>query len=728
LERERKRTSKMNKALDKKSGRGIKQRTGLFFVFVVICLMVAFGKIVYLNVTKNEEYKKIVMSQRISDSTTIAYQRGYIYDSKGTILAASKKVYNVVLDAYVINQEEEKHPGTINATVNAVSECLGISKETVLDRIKNYGQSKYYIIAKEMSAEEKDKFDAKVAASKESKELVDIVGVWFEAYYVRYYPMGSLACDVIGYTNAGNAGAYGLEEFYNTTLNGTDGRVYEHYISDSNVEQNTISAVDGNSLVTTIDANIQRIVEEKLLEYNEKFKDNARDGNGAENAACIIMNPKKGEVYAMASYPNFDLNYPRRADLYFEEGSLKEETSSEVPSGEQTSTSETSTEEDERPTAAEALAELWKNYCISATYEPGSVAKPFTVAMGLDSGKMTGEETYFCGGLLEVGGYKIKCHNRYGDGEMTVGDAIAQSCNVSLMLMGETIGKTNFLKYFQDFNFGLKTNIDLTGEARTVSLVFNEQTMGPTELATSTFGQGYNVTMIQMISAFCSLVNGGYYYEPHMVSQILNAEGAVIENIQPRLLKQPISSSTSKQVIEYCNGVVTDGTGKKARPAGYMIGGKTGTAETIVDGKRGSKQYVVSFMGYAPADDPEIVIYVVLDRPNLQDQTLGTAEAAIITREILTEVLPYLNIPMTVELTEEEKQELLEKGLYDATLIQTEITQEELQQNTGDNKHLEGMQIDPATGYGIDPHTGEYLDPNTGYPIDPGSSFITTSD
>ena len=220
--------------------------------------------------------------------------------------------------------------------------------------------------------------------------------------------------------------------------------------------------------------------------------------------------------------------------------------------------------------------------------------------------------------------------------------------------MGKQIGKSIFLEYQERFNFGLKTNIDLAGESRTENLVFNANNMGETELATSTFGQGYNVSMIQMISAFCSLINGGYYYEPHMVSKITAADGSIVKNITPRIVKQTISAQTSQKIIEYCNGVVVNGTGKTARPAGYAIGGKTGTAETI---PRDKINYVVSFMGYAPADNPQIAIYVVVDRPNAVFQDSARFATGIV-RNILTEVLPYLNIYMTEELSEKELAEL----------------------------------------------------------------------
>lgn len=726
---------KQERKTDRPNNNTMTKRTFVLFLVIMACFVGLFVRLGMINKTKGEEYKHTVLSQRAYESVTLPYRRGSIVDRKGTTLAVSKKVYNVILDTYVLSHAEEKEAGSINATLGALDACFDIDTTELRSFITQNPDSRYRILAKKLDYEVIEPFQLKVEEASEDSEVTDIKGVWFEEEYIRYYPLDSVACDVIGYTNAGNAGAYGLEEYYNDILNGTNGREYGYLNEDENVERTTIPAVDGYTLVTTLDVTIQKIVEEKITAYNEKYEDYAREGNGSMNTGCIIMECDTGNILAMAGYPFFDLNQPRNAELYFEEGELRpeepvvpvapvtENESSEEPSSEEAPRDQA--EKDERPTEEEALAQLWKNFCISETYEPGSVAKPITVAMGLESGKMTGEETYFCGGLLEIGGYKIKCHNRNGDGMMTVADAVAQSCNVSLMYMGEAIGKQTYLEYFENFNFGLKTNIDLVGEARTASLVFNEQTMGTTELATSTFGQGFNVTMIQMICAFNSLVNGGYYYEPHMVEQIQSADGAVIENIEPRVLKQTVSASTSEQIIEYCNGVVINGTGKRARPAGYAIGGKTGTAEMVVDGKRGSGQYVCSFMGYAPADDPQIIIYVVIDRPNLPDQNGGTAEAALITREILTEVLPYLNIFMTEELSEKEEQELKEKGIYDASLIRPQESEEEetQEEEETDNQKPE-MKIDPETGYGIDPHTGEFLDPETGYPIDPNSSFM----
>ncbi|MCQ2518096.1 MAG: cell division protein FtsI [Lachnospiraceae bacterium] len=760
--------------------RQMKGQLTIFYGIVVLLFLCLGARLVYITTTKEDEYKKTVLSQRKYDSKTIPYQRGSIVDAKGTTLAVSKKVYNAVLDSSIVEYYEKRgeDDGSYKrATADAISKCFGLDSGMLVSYMTDNPTGKYYVVAKQLDYEKVQEFNNLVTEADETEEATPIKGIWFEEEYLRYYPGGSLASDVIGYTNSGNSGAYGLEEFYNDVLNGTNGREYGYLNDDQNLERTTIPAIDGQTVVTTIDANIQRIVENKINDYCTEYENNYREGFACNNIGCIVMECDTGNVLAMASAPTWDLNEPRNVERYYTSEQmnkfreeLKEEAIKKLPpntvvinNGEADGTVMNTTEAESTVTEATenaessgntedtettdsgavgtvnyvdaaslvseadlnqyALAKLWSNYCVSATYEPGSVAKPFTVAMGLDSGKMNGNEHYYCKGYHEVGGYTIKCHNRNGDGDMSVANAIAQSCNVSLMMMGETIGQNTFLSYFSNFNFGLKTNVDITGEARTDSLVFNSASMGPTELATSTFGQGFNVTMIQMISAFNSLVNGGYYYEPHMVSKILSPEGSVVESIEPRILKQTVSASTSDRIVEYCNGVVTDGTGKNARPAGYSIGGKTGTAETA---PRGTGDYVVSFMGYAPADNPKYLCYVVIDRPNMPDQTNGTRQAAVITREIYTEILPYLNVFMTEELSETEIAELTAKGLYDATLYRPEEEETDVNAETEETEvpAKPEMKIDPETGYGIDPLTGEYLDPETGYPINPESSFI----
>ncbi|RHV50324.1 penicillin-binding protein 2 [Lachnospiraceae bacterium OM04-12BH] len=707
----------------------IKMQKKLVVLFIAVLLAFAglFYQLYRISRDNGEQYKKQVLSQQRYDSTTIPYKRGTILDANGSVLATSEKVYNVILDSVAISEKEEY----LEPTLSALQREFGIDTASIRDYIeKNKETSRYHVLAKRLSYSEISDF-----LDMQNEEGSQIKGIWFDEEYKRVYPGNSLACDVIGFTTADNRGNYGLEEYYNDVLSGIPGREYGYLNDDSDLERKTIAAEDGNSLVTTIDANIQSIVEKYLLKFNEEYKDKFHPGNGAENVGCIIMKVDSGEILAMANYPNFDLNDTRNTDALMGMPLLDEKGNK---------TGEYLTEEnmdvlDDEEMLYQHLDALWKNYCISSTYEPGSVAKPFTVAAGVESGKITGTETYNCEGSLEIGGWPIRCHNRYGDGLLTVQEGIERSCNVVMMKVGQAMGTDTFVKFQHIFNFGLKTNIDLQGEARTASLVYTKDTMGSTEMATNTFGQSFNVTMIQMITGFCSLINGGYYYEPHMVSKIVSPSGATVQNIEPRVLKQTISEDTSDMIREYCNTVVTGehGTGKTARPAGYMIGGKTGTAETL---PRKNGQYVVSFMGYAPADDPQIAIYVVVDRPNVQYQD-DAKFATRIVRGILTEVLPYMGIFMTEELSDSEREELeaLQIEIRTAPAAEEEAeeggdtTEEGTGEENGEDTGTEGEEetekeevwksfpIDPSTGYAVDPNTGDMVDPVTGAVI--GGSY-----
>ena len=701
----------------------------VLFILVLLAFVGLSYRLFTITRDNGEQYKKQVLSQQKYDSLTLPYKRGSILDANGSILASSEKVYNVILDAVAVSEKEEY----LEPTLEALRSQIGIDTSSVRSYIAANGEtSRYYVLAKR---QEYEQIQGLMELISEEESLVK--GVWFEEEYKRSYPGGSLACDVIGFTTNDNVGSYGLEEYYNDVLSGTPGREYGYLNDDANLERTTIPAEDGNSIVTTIDANIQSIVEKYLKKFDEEYRNNRHEGNGANNTGCIIMDVNSGEVLAMASYPTFDLNDVRNLDaligmrLLDAEGKKTEEYINEE---------NLSTLGEDPNVMYQNLNALWKNFCISDTYEPGSVSKPFTVAAGIESGSITGNESYYCEGELHVGDHDIACHNTYGDGYLTVTEGIERSCNVNMMYVAMATGVNTFTEFQHIFNIGLKTNIDLAGEARTASLIYTKDTMRVTDLATNSFGQGYNATMIQMMAGFCSLINGGYYYEPHMVKKIVSPSGATVQNIEPRLLKQTISETTSARIREMCNQVVAseNGTGKTARPAGYMIGGKTGTAETL---PRGNNEYVVSFMGYAPADDPQIAIYVVVDRVNNWPQD-DAKYATRIVRNILTEVLPYLGIFMTEELSEKEIAELEELQIEIMTPPEPEETGEEGsggesgQEGAGEGAEGTGTQegapeeksepwkefpIDPATGYAVDPSTGDYVDPITGFVY--GSSF-----
>lgn len=641
----------------------------VFCVLVLIVTGVMIGRLVYITSTSEEKYKKQVLSQQKYDSVTLPFKRGEILDCNGSTLAYSEKVYTVILDTKIMLEDEK----ALEPTMKALDTCFDVDINKVRTYVNENPKSQYYRVIKKVSYNEKIAYEEYVEQqeelAKQAAEAADekntgahIKGIWFEEEYLRKYPYKTLASEVLGFTVGDNIGQFGLEEYYNEVLNGTVGREYGYLNTESELKRTIKPAENGYSIVTTLDLNIQKIAEDVITKYNEQLRDNFREGPGAENMGIIVMDVNDGSLLAMATNKGYDSSDPYNAlSLYYSEEEIEsfKDLIVNISTGEPLTEDEKDDKDVQTTTKYSfELNQIWRNFCLSDTFEPGSVAKPFTVAMCLEEGKITGNETYLCEGSLYVGGHTIRCHNLSGHGIIDVSGAIEQSCNVAMMYMSENLGAEKFAKYQNLFGFGLRSNIDLGGEARTAGLIHTLSTMGVTELASSSFGQGFQVSMIQMAASFCSLVNGGYLYQPQVVRQIIDENGNVVENIQPFLVKQTISAATSEKIIQYCNATVEEGTGKKAKPAGYAVGGKTGTSETL---PRGNGEYVVSFCGYAPADDPQILVYAVIDRPNGERQDWMTEYACWMARDVFADVLPYLNIFMTEELTEEEQQALQAK-------------------------------------------------------------------
>lgn len=598
-----------------------RMRKKLLVMFGIIALMLIglIVRLMYIEYTSGEKYEKIVLSQQEYDSQTIAYQRGDIVDAKGTVLATSIAVYNVILDCSVITSDEDYVDATIQALVRCFPE---LTEDQLYGYVREQPESRYIVLKKKASYEEIQPFVELQEAvdDKGKKENPDIKGVWFEKEYQREYPYGSLASAVIGFTASGNVGVNGLENYYNSTLNGINGREYGYLNTDNNFEKTIKPAVNGCNIVSTIDINIQSIVEAKIAEFNEAYSNNYREGEaGATHIGVVVMDPNNGDVLAMANYPNYDLSNPRDLSAYYTEEELAE------------------MDEDAK---MDVLNTLWQNFCVTYTYEPGSTAKPFTVAAGLETGTLNGTETYYCDGYETVGGHDIHCVNRQGHGMETLEQTLMNSCNDALMQMSYSIGTSNFTEYQQIFGFGQKTNIDLPGETRTDSLIYTAENMTPVDLATNSFGQNFNTSMIQLASAYCSLVNGGELYQPRVVKKITDENGNTIQEIAPTLLRQTVSKTTSDTLKQYMYSTVTSGTAVTAKVDGYSMGGKTGTAQKA---GRDGVNYLVSFIGFAPVEEPQLVIYCVVDEPNVQEQWHSTF-AQNISREILEEVLPYMNI------------------------------------------------------------------------------------
>ena len=599
----------------------------LFFGGICVLFVFLIGRIVYIETTSGQKYEKIVLAQQEYSSKVIPYRRGNIEDSKGTALASSIDVYNVILDCKELN----RYPELIDSTMEVLAQCFPeVDITDARARLTDKPDSQYEVLAKKVSYEEESAFEtASDERNSDKVEDNEVAGIWAEKEYTRQYPYGSLAASTIGFSSSGNYGVTGLENQYNDKLNGVNGRSYGYVNEDSDVEKTVIEPENGKTIVTSIDANIQAIVETELQNWNNAHLLNdytlEAKSTGSVNTACLVMNPNTGEILALASYPFFDLNNPRDLSAYYSEEELAAMTEEQK---------------------MDILNGLWQNYAVTHTFEPGSTFKTFTIATGLDTGTLTGNETYNCTGSLNINGDPIHCWKTAGHGVETVGTALRDSCNVALMGMAASIGARNFASYQSRFGFGQKTNIDLPGEPRTASLLYTEEQLEQyINLATNSFGQNFNTTMVQLASAFCSVINGGKLYQPHLATAIKDDSGNIVENIEPVVLKQTISEDTCDIMRQYLRSVVREGTGTASQVAGYSVMGKTGTAQKQ---PRSENNYVVSFIGAVPAEDPELVIYVAIDTPNVgsQDTCHGSGE---ITHNILTQILPYLNVPTMAE-------------------------------------------------------------------------------
>ena len=598
----------------KKKISGLMQRK-LVMLFGVIILAFVFliGWITYINASKGEKYTKVVLDQQQYNNRTIPFKRGDIVDRNGTKLATSERVYNVVVDAKVITSNKKY----MNPTVKVLAECFSLKKKAIRTQVKKNPNSRYIVLKKGVSYAKAQEFE-KITA--DTKHNPNVQGVWLEEDYTRQYPYKTLASDVIGFTTNGNVGSNGIEASYNSILNGTDGREYGYLSEDSSYEKTVKEAQNGDTVVSTIDLQVQSVVEKYITQFNEE--NSSGTTLGSKNTAVMVMNPQNGEILAEATYPNYDLNNPRDLTKLHTEEELAALSDEEK---------------------VKELNSLWNNFCISSGYEPGSTFKPFTISEGLDLGVLTGDESYVCNGVLHVGDHDIHCSNRDGHGTQSLKVALENSCNVALMQIGSAIGKEQFVRYQQLFGFGQSTGIDLPGEA--AGLLYSLEDMDSSTLATNAFGQNFNVTMTQLAASFCSLINGGNYYEPHVVKQIQDENGNVTENKDPVLVRHTISKETSDIIKDYMLGVVEEGTAKTAAVEGYDVGGKTGTAEKL---PRGNGKYLVSFIGYAPQENPQVMVYVVIDEPNVDNQA-NSKLATTMASQIMTEIFPYLGVEKSAD-------------------------------------------------------------------------------
>ena len=589
-------------------------------VFLVFCVcLFTFGvllfKIYRINSKDGDRYRKEALSQQSYTNTVLNYQRGDVKDRNNTTLAVSVRKYDLVLEPRTLGKDEKKK----QATVDAIAKTFGVASSVVEEVIQKKPNSMYEHIdgLKELPAKKVDKFKKQI-----KKERLE--GVWFEEVYKRNYPLKTVGASIIGFMNSNNQGTYGVEEQYNSVLNGTTGREYGYFDSNMNLQRTIKEAKDGNSVVLTIDANVQKIIEDEIADFQ-------KNGTGAKTIAMMVMNPKNGEILAMASNSTFDLNDPQNLASMYSEQKIAAMTDKEKN---------------------ENLLSMWSNFCVGSAYEPGSTFKPFTIAAALDENIISGKSTFQCNGVKKVADREIHCSNRNGHGMLDLRHALMESCNAALMDIGLGLGRNKFSKYNKLYGFGQRTGVDLPGE--TSGLIHTKEELNPVELATSSFGQTQTVTMVQMLSGFSSLINGGNYYQPHLVKEIQNSNGDVVKTIDPVVVKRTTSEDTSSKLRSYLKSTVEEGTAAPAQVKGYSIGGKTGTAE-----KRpvSAKKYLVSFIGFEPAEDPEVAYYVIIDEPHVKDQAHSTY-ATEFSSKVMKRVLPFLGqYASSSQIKQDAKQE-----------------------------------------------------------------------
>lgn len=589
-------------------------------VFLVFCVcLFTFGvllfKIYRINSKDGDRYRKEALSQQSYTNTVLNYQRGDVKDRNNTTLAVSVRKYDLVLEPRTLGKDEKKK----QATVDAIAKTFGVASSVVEEVIQKKPNSMYEHIdgLKELPAKKVDKFKKQI-----KKERLE--GVWFEEVYKRNYPLKTVGASIIGFMNSNNQGTYGVEEQYNSVLNGTTGRECGYFDSNMNLQRTIKEAKDGNSVVLTIDANVQKIIEDEIADFQ-------KNGTGAKTIAMMVMNPKNGEILAMASNSTFDLNDPQNLASMYSEQKIAAMTDKEKN---------------------ENLLSMWSNFCVGSAYEPGSTFKPFTIAAALDENIISGKSTFQCNGVKKVADREIHCSNRNGHGMLDLRHALMESCNAALMDIGLGLGRNKFSKYNKLYGFGQRTGVDLPGE--TSGLIHTKEELNPVELATSSFGQTQTVTMVQMLSGFSSLINGGNYYQPHLVKEIQNSNGDVVKTIDPVVVKRTTSEDTSSKLRSYLKSTVEEGTAAPAQVKGYSIGGKTGTAE-----KRpvSAKKYLVSFIGCEPAEDPEVAYYVIIDEPHVKDQAHSTY-ATEFSSKVMKRVLPFLGqYASSSQIKQDAKQE-----------------------------------------------------------------------
>ena len=597
----------MAEKMTKSSNAMTKRRIFAALAVALLGYGILIGRLFKIQIIDSEEYQRQAAETQLS-VTEISPNRGAIYDANGNTLAMSTTAWTICIAPKYVDTDTKKA-----LVVSGLSEILGVSESYIAEKCERVN-SMYAVVKAKV---DKDVVE-EVTLFASNNGLTRCIFV--EEDVSRKYPYENFAASVVGFVNVDYVGSYGLEAYYDEILSGTSGKLIsaqDSWGQDMPFDYDELySSEDGNSIVTTLDEGIQYFVE-KHLELAVK------EHGVKERAACIAMDPNTGKILAMATKGDFDPNnYTALPD------SVKEEIQS-LP-------------EDERANATlQAQYKIWRNKAISDPYEPGSVFKIITLAAALDSNTTTIGDSFYCGGHALVADRKISCWKAGGHGEQTLADAVQNSCNPAFIQIGLNMGVNNFQSYFEAFGLTEKTNIDLPGEAASIY----HTKMTEMNLASSSFGQTFKVTPIQLITAVSAAVNGGYLYEPYLVQKVLSSDGSVVEEYEPTLVRQVISEDTSRTVRNILETVVSDGSGRTAAVPGYKIGGKTGTSEKLDQlSKEGEVEaYVSSFLAVAPADDPKIVILLLLDEAQMENP-YGSVVAAPVVGAMLADILPYMGV------------------------------------------------------------------------------------
>lgn len=562
----------------------------LMVLFGVVAFLPLAGKLYDLQIVQHEELQEKAARQQTRDMAVSA-DRGTIYDSEGNILAISATVQNLVVSPKDIKENELDK----SLIATGLSELTGADAGKILKRLENT-KSQYEVIARKMEEEQAEKVRTFIKDNKLAS------GVYLEPDSKRYYPYSSLASHVIGFVGAENEGRYGAEMVYDDVLSGVGGRVVTAK-NGAGTEmlskyENYIDAQDGRNVHLTINATIQGFAEKALEEGIEKY--DIQNGG-----FCIVMNPQTGGILAMASNMGYDLNNfsaiadPAKAE---ELAAMKDDPNV--------------SDEDYQKAASQALNEQWRNRCVNDTYEPGSTFKSIVLASALEEGVVDLNSQFFCNGVARVGGFDIHCSKRTGHGGQDLTLAVKNSCNPAFMDIGQRLGADRFYDYMEDFGLRTTTGSDLLGEGNSIiwSRKFFTSEEGLSSLATASFGQTMKITPIQLITAACAVVNGGHLLTPHVLDYTTDSDGNVVDTYEVNEVRQVVSEKTSETVRDILEQVVATGTGKNTYQAGYRIGGKTGTSEKT-GANENEDDYIVSFLGVAPANDPQVVMLLAYDTP-----------------------------------------------------------------------------------------------------------------